>query len=124
LLKGLKIKMRLRKVVLYNWIGNIVEMVIPCETVCGEVARVYLAKKETNGNVGISAAPVITSRILSTVVYTGGLLVGSLLLVATQKMPLFLLGTLLLVAIGSIGMIAAVLYLALREVLRKSWSRL
>lgn len=115
LLKGLKVKMGLKKVVLYNWIGNFVEMVIPCETVCGEVTRIYLAKKETNQNVGTTAAPIITSRILSTFVYTGGLLVGSLILVATQKMPLFLLGTLLLVSVGTIGMIGVVLYLTLKE---------
>jgi uncharacterized protein (TIRG00374 family) len=115
LLKGLDIKMKLRKIVLFNWVGNIVEMVIPCETVCGEATRVYLAKKETNKNVGITAAPVITSRLLSTFVYTGGLLVGSSTLVVTQKMPLYLLGTLILVSAGTIALIGLVLYLALRE---------
>lgn len=115
LLQGLHVKMKLRKVVLYNWIGNFVEMVIPCETVCGEVTRIYLARKETNENVGMAAAPVITSRILSTFVYTGGLLVGSLVLVATAKMPPYLLGTLLLVAGGTVAMIVAILFLALKE---------
>ncbi len=115
LLKGLNVKMKVQKVVLYNWIGNFVEMVIPCETVCGEVTRIYLARKETNENVGTTAAPIITSRILSTFVYTGGLLAGSLILVATQKMPVFLLGTLLLVSVGTIGMIGVVLFLALKE---------
>lgn len=116
LLKGLNVKMSLKKVTIYNWIGNFVEMVIPCETVCGEVTRIYLAKKETKQNVGITAAPIITSRILSTVVYTSGLLVGSLVLVlTTQSMPTFLVGTLLSVAVGSVGMIGAVLFLAVRE---------
>lgn len=116
LLKGLNVKLGLKKVVLYNWIGNFVEMVIPCETVCGEVTRIYLAKKETKQNIGITAAPIITSRILSTIVYTSGLLVGSLILVLTTKsMPTFLIGTLLTVAVGSVGMIAAVLFLALKE---------
>jgi glycosyltransferase 2 family protein len=115
LLQGLKVKMKLRKVILYNWIGNFVEMVIPCETVCGEVTRIYLARKETKENVGITAAPVITSRILSTFVYIGGLLVGSLVLVATRKMPVYLLGTLLLISVGTVGVIGAIFYLALKE---------
>lgn len=115
LLQGIKVKMQLRKVVLYNWIGNFVEMVIPCETVCGEVTRMYLTKRDTKQNIGLTAAPIITSRILSTFVYTSGLLVGSLVLVATEKMPIVLLGTLLLVSVASIGMIGAVLYLALKE---------
>jgi len=116
LLEGLKVKLSLKKVVLYNWIGNFVEMVIPCQTVCGEVTRLYLAKKETKQNIGATAAPIITSRILSTVVYTSGLLVGSLVLVITrQNLPPFLVWTLLTVAVGSIGMISTVLLLALKE---------
>ena len=115
LLNGLKVKLSLKKVILFNWIGNFVEMVIPCETVCGEVTRIYLSKKETKENFGITAAPIITSRILSTFVYTGGLLVGALILVTTQKMPLYLAGTLLLIAGGSIAMIGIVLFLALKE---------
>lgn len=116
LLQGLQIKLSLKKVVLYNWIGNFVEMVIPCETVCGEVTRIYLAKKETKQNIGAAAAPVITSRILSTIVYTSGLLLGSLILVlTTQSMPALLVWTLLSVASGSLGMIGLVLFLALKE---------
>jgi uncharacterized protein (TIRG00374 family) len=90
-------------------------MVIPCETVCGEVTRIYLAQKDTKSEVGTSAAPVISSRILSTLVYTGGLFVGSIILVTTRKIPLYLVGTLILVAIGTLGMIGAIFYLALKE---------
>ena len=116
LLQGLRIKLSVKKVLIYNWIGNFVEMVIPCETVCGEVTRIYLAKKETKQNLGSMAAPVITSRILSTFVYTSGLLLGSLVLVWTNKsLSPFLVVTLLSVAAGSIGMISLVLFLALKE---------
>lgn len=80
LLQGLKVKIKLTKMVLYNWIGNFVEMIIPCETVCGEVTRIYLIQKDTKSNIGTSAAPVISSRIISTVIYTVGLLVGSIFL--------------------------------------------
>lgn len=116
LLDGLKVKMSLKKVVLYNWIGNFVEMVIPCQTVCGEVTRVFLTKKETKQNIGATAAPIITSRILSTIVYTSGLLAGSLVLVVTrQSLPIFLVGTLLTVAVGSVAVICSVFLLALKE---------
>ena len=115
LLEGLRVRIKLGKVVLYNWIGNFVEMVIPCETVCGELTRIYLAHKDTKGNVGTSAAPVISSRILSTTVYTGGLFVSSIILITTQKMPLYLLGTLILISIGTMGIIGTIFYLALKE---------
>src|SRR4030066_1378461 len=115
LLEGLQVKMKLAKVVLYNWIGNFLKMVIPWETVCGEVTRIYLAQKDTQSKVGTSAAPVISSRMISTIVYTVGLFVGSIILVTTKKMPLYLLGTLLLVSVGTLGMIGAIFYLALKE---------
>ncbi len=115
LLKPLKVKLKLTKVVLYNWIGNFVEMVIPCETVCGEVTRVYLAQRQTGGNAGITAAPVITSRILSTIVYTSGLLIGSLFLLLSGRMPVYLIAPLVLVSVGTIAVIGGVFFLALKE---------
>ena len=115
LLQGLKVKIKLTKMVLYNWIGNFVEMVIPCETVCGEVTRIYLIQKDTKSNVGISAAPVISSRIISTVIYTAGLLVGSIFLALGRQLPIYLLGTLLIISFGTVGIIGAFFYTAIKD---------
>jgi uncharacterized membrane protein YbhN (UPF0104 family) len=71
LLKSLSVKVKLRKLVLYNWIGNFVELIIPAATVGGEVARIALAQKETKNDTGIAAATVLGSRIISTFVYSG-----------------------------------------------------
>lgn len=90
LLKPLSVKIRLRKLFLYNWIGNFVEKVIPCETVCGEVTRIYLSQKEMSSNAGIAAAPVISSRIISTFIYTAGLLVGFISLLITRRIPFYM----------------------------------
>ena len=115
LLQGLKVKIKLARMVLYNWIGNFVEMVIPCETVCGEVTRIYLIQKDTNSNVGTSAAPVISSRIISTVIYTAGLLVGSIFLSLQGQLPLYLLGTLLVISFGTVGAISVFFYIAIKD---------
>jgi uncharacterized protein (TIRG00374 family) len=115
LLQGLKVKIKLTKMILYNWIGNFVEMVIPCETVCGEVTRIYLIQKDTKSNIGTSAAPVISSRIISTVIYTAGLLVGSIFLVFGRPLPLYLLGTLLVISFGTVGIIGVFFYIALKN---------
>ncbi len=115
LLEGLKVKIKLTKMVLYNWIGNFVEMVIPCETVCGEVTRIYLIQKDTKSNVGLSAAPVVTSRIISTVVYTAGLLAGSIFLGLGGQLPFYLLGTLLLISFGTVGALGLFFYIAVKD---------
>ena len=87
LLNTLSVKVKFRKLFLYNWIGNFVELIIPSATIGGEVARIALAQKETKHDTGIAAATVIGSRIISTFVYSGGLLVGFLLLLFTHQLP-------------------------------------
>jgi uncharacterized protein (TIRG00374 family) len=115
LLKGLSTHMKFRKVMLYNWIGNFVEMVIPCETVCGEATRIYLAQKEPENNAGISAATVISSRMLSTFVYMGGLLVGFVSLLLTHQLPVYLLMPIIIVSVGTAAVIGLVIYIAFKE---------
>ncbi len=115
LLKALSVKIKLRRVVLYNWIGNFVELVIPCETVCGEVTRIYLSQKETQGNVGTTAATVISSRIISTFVYTGGLLAGFISLIIANQVPIYIITPLALVVAGTAAVLAIVFYVALKE---------
>ncbi len=116
LLKALSVKIGFKKVLLYNWVGNFVEMILPCETVCGEVTRVYLAHGESKGdNLGTTAATVATARLLNTAVVLGGLMLGSLSLVVTSQVPSFLVTSLLMVSAGTMAVIAVMLYLALSE---------
>jgi uncharacterized protein (TIRG00374 family) len=115
LLKPLSVKIQFRKLFFYNWIGNFIEMVIPCETVCGEVTRIYLAQKETSSDAGIAVVPVISSRIISTFVYTSGLLIGFVSLIATHSVPLYLDGVLALIVAGTAAVIGIIFYLAFKE---------
>ena len=115
LLDSLSVKVKLRKIILYNWVGNFVELVVPSATVGGEVARIVLAQKETRNDTGIAAATVIGSRIISTFVYSGGLLVGFLSLLLTHQLPIYLLTPVILVSAGTAGVIAVVFVVALKE---------
>ncbi len=90
-------------------------MAVPSATIGGEITRIYLANKDSKANMGVAAASVITSRILSTIVYTSGLLFGSIILVTTQKMPLYLMEMLLLLSAVTAGIIGAILYVTLKE---------
>lgn len=115
LLDALHAKIKFRKVMLYNWIGNFVEMVIPCETVCGEATRIYLAQREPDNNVGISSATVISSRLLSTFVYTGGLIIGFVALALTHTIPGYLLTLVAFIIFGTAGIMTIILYIAFKE---------
>ncbi len=114
LLESLHIKVLFRKLLLYNWIGNFVELIIPSATIGGEVARIALSQKETKNDTGIAAATVIGSRLISTCVYTGGLLMGFLLLLFSHQLPAYLMAPVALVAIGTSAVIACILLVAFR----------
>jgi glycosyltransferase 2 family protein len=115
LLGSLSVKIKLRKLILYNWIGNFVELIIPSATIGGEVARIALAQKETKHDAGIAAATVIGSRIVSTFVYSGGLLLGVLMLLFTHQLPLYLITPVVLVALGTGSVIACIFAIAYLE---------
>ena len=115
LLDSLSVKIRFRKILLYNWIGNFVELIIPSATIGGEVARIVLAQKETKNDTGIAAATVIGSRIISTFVYSGGLLLGFLVLLLAHQLPIYLITPVILVVIGTAGVIGVVFLIAFME---------
>jgi uncharacterized protein (TIRG00374 family) len=115
LLETVSMKIQFRKILLYNWIGNFVELIIPSATVGGEVARIALAQRETKHDAGLAAATVIGSRIISTFVYTGGLLLGVLLLLFTHQLPVYLITPVILVAIGTGTIVACIFVIAYKQ---------
>lgn len=115
LLDALSVKVKLRKIFVYNWIGNFVELIIPGATIGGEVARIALAQKETRNDTGIAAATVIGSRIISTFVYSAGLLIGFTLLLLTHQLPIYLITPVILVAVGTASIIALIFIVAFKE---------
>lgn len=115
LLDSLSVKVKLRKLVLYNWIGNFVELIIPSATIGGEVVRIALAQKETKHDPGIAAGTVIGSRIISTFVYSGGLIAGFLLLLFSHQLPVYLMTPVVLVVLGTSIVVACVFLIAFRS---------
>ncbi len=115
LLTSLKVKINLRKIILYNWIGNFVELVIPSATVGGELTRIVLAQNETKNDAGIAAGGVVGSRIISTFVYSGGLLISVLLLLLYHQLPSYVVTPIILVSIGTAAVLAVVFIIAFKE---------
>ena len=115
LLNSLSVKVKLRKIVLYNWIGNFIELIIPSATIGGEVARIALAQKETKNDTGIAAATVLSSRIISSLVYSSGLFVGFISLLLTRQLPIYLITPVILVTAGTAGVIAVIFIVAFKK---------
>ena len=76
-LDPLSIKVPFRMTLLYVWAATFVDILVPAESVTGDISRAYLMSKETGEterNTGKIAASIVSHRILRTVVVLSSLL--------------------------------------------------
>jgi uncharacterized membrane protein YbhN (UPF0104 family) len=100
LLKSLNVKISLKNAFLYYWSGYFVDLVVPCQSVCGGITRLYLVQKETQKNYGAIAAAGVANRIVAHSIVTGGLTTGLFYLFFRATIPAFALGLLSISWIG------------------------
>jgi uncharacterized protein (TIRG00374 family) len=116
LLDSLSIKAKLKSLVLYTWAGTFVDLIVPCQAVCGEVTRIYLVRKDSMKSYGSIAAASMTNRIINYVISSIGLLTGIVLLLArSAATPPFLIDLLIIALIGTMIYVVLLLYLAFAE---------
>ncbi len=115
LLSLLSIKAPLRKTLLFTWIGTFVDILIPAESISGEVSKVYLMSTSSNEDAGKVAASVVSQRILSMATTLSGLIVGSVIFVARFKPPPLLLGFIVVAVAGTAFSMGFLFYLCLRR---------
>lgn len=77
LLNLLSVKTTFLKTFLYRWIGIFVDLLIPAESISGELSRVYLMSKNSGVNSGKVIASTVSHRILTMTITFGGLIIGS-----------------------------------------------
>lgn len=111
LLKELIIELNFKNAFLYYWAGYFVDLVVPCQAVCGELARLYLVQKETHENYGSIAAAGVTNRTISYSVATAGLGIGLIFITLNADVPLFVIDLLVFALVGSLIYLSILLYL-------------
>jgi uncharacterized protein (TIRG00374 family) len=80
LLRGVKVRLALLKAYLFVWYAMFLDILIPAESVSGEICRVYLVNREQCGTSGRVVASLMTYRLLSMVMNSVFLIVGAALL--------------------------------------------
>jgi len=115
LMKALSINVGLKRAFMYCWLGNFVDLIIPFETVSGEITRIYLVHREIGGSSGKIVASVVAHRIITTFITLGGLIFASAFLVIRYNISVEALCLLLLIISGSLLLTGILLYLALSE---------
>jgi len=115
LLRVLSVETAFRRPFLFTWIGAFVDLLIPAESVSGEVSRAYLMHKDSSENAGKIVASVISHRILSMATTLGGLLVGSTLFIVRYEPSELVISFILVVAVGTALSLFLLIYLSLKE---------
>jgi uncharacterized protein (TIRG00374 family) len=115
LLNLLSIKAPFRKAFLYVWIGTFADILVPAESVSGDVSKVYLLSKNSGVNSGKVVASVVSHRILYMTVSLGGLIIGSIYFVLKYRPPELILDFILVIASCNAFSIVLLGYLCFRE---------
>jgi uncharacterized protein (TIRG00374 family) len=111
-LRTLSVKISMKNAFLYYWVGYFVDLVVPCETVCGEVTRLYLVHKETYENYGSIAAGGITNRIVAYIIVVTGLYTSAILLFIRPNIPPLITSFFVFILVGASLYLGVLLYLA------------
>jgi uncharacterized protein (TIRG00374 family) len=124
ILKSLSVNITYRRAYLYYWVGYFVDLVIPCATVCGEVTRLYLVKKQTRKKYGVLAACAITNRIVAYTIVTIGLYSGAILIFLKPSISPIISNVFLVFLTGVTIYLAVLLYLAFAKHAARDFSKL
>ncbi len=113
LLNMLSVKASFLKAFQFTWVANFVDILIPAESVSGDISRIYLMSKESGGDTGKVAASVISHRILATCVTIVSLIISSTYFAIFYKPPILIVELVIIVAISSAIFIGLLFFLSM-----------
>jgi len=120
----LSIKVPFRNTLLFVWAATFVDILVPAESVTGDISRGYLMSRETGEterNTGKIAASLVSHRILVSVVVLSSLVISCLFLILGYKIPeqpvlgMSISNWIILVTLGTVVILVFLFALALKE---------
>lgn len=120
-LRALSVKVPFSKIFTFILVGNFIDILVPAESISGEISRAYLMTKELDEkHIGKVVASLISHRILSMIITLGSLAIGCVsFFVLKNSFSSFVTGLALLVAVGTAVPLAIMFLLCLRP----QWTR-
>jgi len=116
LLLLLSVKVPLKKVFAYVWIGVFADLLIPAESVSGEITKIYLMSKEPNVNSGKVVASLVSQRMFGIITTAATLFIGFLgLLVFNYAISGLMLQLLLVITIVSVAVFGFLVVVCVKE---------
>jgi uncharacterized protein (TIRG00374 family) len=118
LLKPLSANVPFKNIFLYTWFSNFIDLVIPAESISGEISRIACVMRHSVDS-GKAAASVVTHRIFGMCLVAGTLAIGAFLMIVLQ-IPLPPIVQTLTYLIISVTVV--LLVLALIIFMREKWA--
>ena len=118
LLNYLHVRISIKSSYLFVWYGNFMDIVIPAESISGEVCRVYLVNREHCGTGGKVVASVVTQRLLGMGINVIFLIIGISLLYTDAKVDPLIFNLILFFATAIAAIMAVLLLISAKE----NWS--
>jgi len=112
LLHILSVKSSFFKAFQFVWVGSFVDLLIPAESISGDVSRVYLMSKEYDENAGRVVASVIGHRILAMTITLGGLVISTVYFVVRYHPPVLVMEFIWVVGAGTLTSMVLIFYLS------------
>jgi hypothetical protein len=99
----------------YMWVANFVDILIPAETVSGDLVKTYLATKALNGKTGEVVASIVAHKILSIFIPLICLVFSLITIMLEMSLPPLFLNFVLLTTIGTSITLAFLFIFSLNE---------
>lgn len=115
LLNFLSVKLSVRKSFLYIWFGIFMDMVIPAESVSGEISRIYLVTRERNEATGKVVASLVTQRLMGMGINVVSLFVGATALLMIHQLYGVVLNLTVFLAVSTLIFLLLLLLLCVKE---------
>ena len=115
LVNFLSIKLSVMKSFLYVWYGIFMDIIIPAESISGEISRVYLVTREQNGTGGKVVASLVVQRLMGTALTVASLLLGISLLLARGQISGLLFNLTLFLAAVTTFFLVLLIVLCVKE---------
>jgi len=96
------------------WVSTFIDLLIPAESLTGEISRIYLASDRLKKDVGKLTASILMHRLLSSSLNLFGLLIGSTLLLR-YNLPYSIGYVIFFISVGTAALIILVLFISLNE---------
>jgi uncharacterized protein (TIRG00374 family) len=119
ILSSLKVKISIIRSNLYTWYGIFLDIVIPAESITGELCRIYLVNREHSGTSGKTVASVVTQRILGMGINVVMLVLGIGFLFNTSNMRPEVFAIIVFFTVA----VAALMIILMLVSLKESWSK-